>query len=152
MRRATPAFRDLARQLLGDEAEGQDPRHLIERAERVCQKLYRVLARLIGPEGYEVLLARARRLAAAEYPFLKAVEPEVSTGVAPESVRLRGLPASALGEDSGSTREALVALLGNFIWLLAVFLGEDLALRKVRQTWPEVSFGGADSGPEEASK
>jgi hypothetical protein len=39
---------------------------------------------------------------------------------------------------------AVVVILGNFIWLLTEFIGQNLGLRKVHEVWPMVPFTGSD--------
>jgi len=139
---------EVARRLLTHEVgEGQDPEDLAKAAESACQKLYRQLAKLIGSAGFQALLLRAVSLAKAEFLFLKRVESEPEAGTC-----LKGLLESVQGRDPGVVKDSLIAMFANFISLLVTFIGEDLALRLVRKTWPEVPFDDMGSGSEEAKK
>jgi len=80
------------------------------------------------------------RLARAEVPTLEGVtvDTEAEGG-------LRGLRAFALASDAGAAEAGLTALLAHVIGLLSTFIGEDLALRLVRETWPELAHGHDDA-------
>jgi len=150
----TPAFGALARQLLAHETEGaQDPAELAEATERVCRKLYERLTKLIGPEGFSSLLDRPLHLAKVERRALKPVVADTTVASSlPNACTLKGLRESTQGREPGEVREDLVTLVGSFIWLLAVFVGEDLAHRQLRKTWPGVDFGEGVSDSEEAKR
>ncbi len=134
MPEASLPARDLARRALLQEAgEHTAPATLAEAAERAYARLGRRLAVLIGATGYTVLAARALRLAQAEIPALEgvAVDAGAETG-------LNGLRAFALASgDATAAADGLVALLARIVDLLITFIGEDLALRLVRDAWPE---------------
>lgn len=128
--------RELAQQMLARAAEDdQSPEGLAIAAEHVLSHLYQQLERLVGLTGYEALLRRALFLARVEAPFLQ----KVKAVLLPNDVQLEGLQASIRGNDSAVIRQGLVAVLANFIWLLVTFVGEELALRLIRQACPEVS-------------
>jgi hypothetical protein len=144
--KATPAQRELARRLLAQEMDGQrSPATLAEGSDRVCLRLWRQIQPLIGPAGFQSVLARALGLARAEHPFLEGVE-----GAEPANGCLKGLAASVQGQSPAETEEGIVAVLGNFVWLLSTFIGEDLVLRLLRRAWPDVPLGEPGDGSEEA--
>jgi len=61
--------------------------------------------------------------------------------------------ASVVESMKGQTRppaDALVAIFGNFLWLLVEFIGENLGLRKVHEAWPDVPFKPPELRPEKA--
>ena len=97
-------------------------------AERVVARLRRELGRLIGPAGFDVLLARSLVLARRAYPVLARV-------TAGPGGTLAGLDDPA--PDVSAFHEGSVALVAYFIELLATLIGEDLAMRLVRSVWPE---------------
>jgi hypothetical protein len=122
----TPAQRELALWLLEDGmGDARDPEALLDAADGACQKLYRRLAKLVTVVGYQALLSRALHLARGEFPFLDGVR-----AGAPEGDCLDGL------------RAALTSVLANVIELLTIFIGDDLALRLVRDIWPNAPYGG----------
>jgi len=125
---------DFARRVLRHEAESAG--HADEPVagfERVCRALHVKLAPLISSAGYHTVLARALRLAARDFPFLTGVSISSNGDCA-----LSGLPAAFDTRDPGEVANALAAALAHFIWLLVIFIGENLGLRKVHEAWPEV--------------
>jgi hypothetical protein len=99
-------------------------------AQRIAGKLRGSVGRLVGPIGFEVLLARSLVRARRMTPVLAGVT--VGPGGA-----LFGLGTG----DQEATRTQAVALLSNFIELVAILVGEDLLLRFVRRGWSEVCDG-----------
>jgi hypothetical protein len=88
-------------------------------------------------------MARAVSLAARDFPLLAGVR------VGPEGdCALSAIPGAEKGAGSEGLADALSAVLAQFIWLLVIFIGEDLALRKVRAGWPEVPFDSEGSSAE----
>jgi hypothetical protein len=111
----------------------------------VCRILYQRLAPLISSAGFEALFARAIKLAYRDHPVLDTVGVAVNGDCA-----LTGLRAVIDGHEPQEAFDALAAVVANFIWLLVIFLGENLGLRKVREGWPQVPFDRTDSsGAEE---
>lgn len=141
-RQATDKEQSLALRMLALVAEDdQSPEGLALAAERLLSQLHRRLEPLVGPAGYDALIRRALYLARAESPFLQSIRVAVSSG----DVVLDGLQASIRDNDPAVVRHGLVAVLANFIWLLVTFIGEDLALRLIREASP----GSTRSDPEE---
>ncbi len=135
MIRPAPEFRLLASRLLGSEAGGQqEAPDLVDAAETICRKIHEQLASLIGAEGVRALMIRALHLAKDGHPLFQRVE------IGSESeAYLKGLRQSAQGLEPTEIRRGIVTFLGNFVWLLATFIGEALALRLVARIWPDVS-------------
>ena len=88
------------------------------------------LGKLVGPTGFDVLLARALVLAQRTHPVLSGV-------TAGASGTLIGL------DDPTRDRVALakggMSIVAHFIELLVALIGEDLAMRLVREAWPEAA-------------
>jgi hypothetical protein len=61
-----------------------------------------------------------------------------------------GLRQAVDGREPAETEDALVAILANFLWLLVIFIGENLGLRKVHEVWPDVPFTLPRSSSEKA--
>ena len=137
----TAAHRDLAAWLLAQEM-GNDstPGSVYEAAERVCQEMGRRLTELVTAEGYRALLARAVHLARPEFPFLRPI----TSGSATDSC-LAALRTPPDDLDPAMSHGAYTAVLGGVIALVTTFIGEELALRVVRDAWPDASLG--DRGP-----
>jgi hypothetical protein len=98
-------------------------------AQRVMLRLHEGLWKLIGPAGFDVLLARALVLAQKDHPALVGVR------AGPDGT-LAGFDA-ALPEDD-ALRAGTTAIVSRFVDLLVVLVGEDLAMRLVRDVWPEL--------------
>lgn len=133
-------IRDLAQRLFAVESLKHGlPRGAAETMERVCQRLQQRLNLLIGTAGLYALFARALNLAKAEYPWLDMVEmaqdPDCS---------LKGLREAAEQQDSDEASKGFAAITANIIWLLVTFIGEDIILGLMYETWPEVKTGTSD--------
>jgi hypothetical protein len=95
-------------------------------AQRIVARLYQQLGRLIGPAGFDVLLARALVLARRAHPFLAGI-------TAGPGGTLAGL--DAVARDDAGHEEAATVIASHFIELLVRLVGEDLAMRLVRDSW-----------------
>jgi len=145
MPQVPPAARVVARRVLLCEAGGRiEPAALTEAAARADARLRARLADLIGLTGYTTLLARAVRLAQDDIPALEGVT--VVAGEPEAEGSLRGVPAFARASGDVAAIEAgLSAILAHAIGLLITFIGEDLALRLVHESWPELASDQAAS-------
>ena len=91
----------------------------------VCEKLRVSLTRLAGAEGFTALMRRSLVMAQADIPALKGAK--------------LGADGCVEGfELNGDAAEAGTALTAHFLWLLVTFVGESIALRLVREAWPDV--------------
>jgi len=125
---------EFARRLFVHEARGgQRTQDLADAMERVCQALQTRLTPLLSASGVNALLGRAITLAAREFPFLTGA-------ITTRDCSLDGLRQAVEGHEPVEVAEALVAILANFLWLLVLFIGENLGLRKVHEAWPDVPF------------
>lgn len=134
----------LARHVLSHEASGSpEPDVLTEAAQRVEWQLRERLAELIGLVGYTTLVARALHLAQAEIPTLGHITVSAREGSL-SGIRDFVDVARVNSNDPHAAEAGLTAILANVIGLLITFIGEDLALRLVRESWP-------DLGPDRAA-
>ena len=108
--------------VLAESRGGQDVEVII------LTKLQTTLGKLIGTHGFDAVLARALTLAKREEASL--VNAVVEPGGA-----LTGLADSPPDRERG-----LIVILSHLVELLMRFIGEDLAGRVVRDTWPNVTF------------
>jgi hypothetical protein len=132
---------DFARRLLRHEAGGIDRAgHENAAFLRSCDALNRQLSPLISSSGFQTLLARAIRLAARDFPFLARMNVRMNS-----ECTVAGLPSGRDARQPQETAEAFAAVLAHFMWLVVIFIGEDLGLRKVREIWPAVPLNNADS-------
>lgn len=95
-------------------------------ARRVMTRLNRELGDLIGAAGFEVMVARSLVLARRAHAVLEGV-------TAGPGGTLAGLETP---RDEEALREAAISVVANFIELLSLLIGEDLAMRLVRDVWP----------------
>ena len=126
-------MRDLARRLVAVEAASQSATGAhVHEAVRVCDKLRISLTRFAGSDGFASLLGRALALARADVPSLQTVKlkPDCS---------LEGLGVLAV-DATNAGPEAAVAITVHLLGLLETFIGKPLALRLVREAWPDISL------------
>jgi hypothetical protein len=143
MNQPSPAIRNLARWLLACEAAAaKSPAGKSPGVISVCDKLRQHLSVLAGAAGFRSLISRALTLAQSEAPWLGAVRVR-------EDGSLEWPGAETSQRTTEKTAKGEVALVAQFLGLLVTFIGESLTLRLVREVWPEVPFGGTDSGAEE---
>ena len=136
MTQVPASLTDFARRLLLHEAgDRRSARDLVDAMERGTLGLHGQLAPLLSSTGFDALVGRAVKLAARDFAFLAAV-----TTTTPRSGSLDGLRQAAESREPQEVEAALVAILATFIWLLIIFIGENLGLRKVREVWPDVPF------------
>jgi hypothetical protein len=96
-------------------------------AQRILMRLHEQLGKLIGSAGFDVLVTRALVLARRAHPALAGV-------TAGPGGTIAGLDGAA--GDGGALREGATAIVAHFIELLVILIGEDLAMRLVRDVWP----------------
>ena len=95
--------------------------------QHILSRLHQALGKLIGPAGFDVLLARALVLARRGRPVLTGV-------TAGPGGALAGLDDAA--RDGAALQEGAAAVVSHFIELLIILIGEDLGMRLVRDVWP----------------
>jgi hypothetical protein len=101
-------------------------------AQRILLRLHHQLAELIGSAGFDVLLARSLALAQRAHPALARI-------TAGPNGRLEGLP--DFGREGARLDAEMLAIVCHFVELLVTLLGEDLAMRMIRDMWPAVADG-----------
>jgi hypothetical protein len=133
-------MRSIAKQLMASETPGNTSAVPDNPAAfRATDKLRPHLSMLMGRGGFQALLARALVLAAAEVPWLTAVQ-VVADG------ELEGLTAAHARLDAADFSDGEVVLLAQLLGLLVAFIGPALTLRLITQIWPQLSFDDADFG------
>jgi hypothetical protein len=139
MNLATPAIQSLARRLIALEA-ARTPSHAPgDEVVQVCEKLRTPLAKLAGAAGFRSLLARAKVLATAQIPWLDSVQVGVDGS-------LEGFDAARRQQGAAASDEAGAVVVAQLLGLLVTFIGEPLALRLVRDAWPDASWTENDAG------
>ena len=138
MNRATPHMRHFAKRLIVYETRGDKSSKTKKTAAfPISENLRPQLASLMGEGGFRALLARALALAAAEVPWLRAVQVKADGTLA----GLEGLPAQL---DPDEFLEGRVVLLAQLLGLLVAFIGENLTLRLVQEVWPKIPLDDLD--------
>ncbi len=126
MTRTPPPFR-AAEHLLGLENVGEP--HGGRVAVRVCERLRRLLTKILGSNGYLTLLRRALTLAKAQSPALSVVE-----------VKADG----TLEHADDLDRSGEVALVSHMLDLLVTFVGAAVTLRILQDAWPDAVIESLD--------
>jgi hypothetical protein len=136
------ALRQLAaRALMGRAGPQADAAALAAAARRASDELARVLAPVIGRLGIDALAGRAVNLVQREYPWLAATHhPEQAEGL------FSYFSISLAQQDPAVGAEAAAAVLATFTGLVVRLIGEPLAMRLMRQAWPDAF---SDAGTEE---
>ena len=100
---------------------------------RVCEKLRQPLTRLAGVAGFRSLLSRALALTNDEARWMKAVHVKADGS-------LEGLDEAQAQLSETEIAEGEVVLIAQLIVLLVTFIGEELTLGLVQDSWPDASF------------
>lgn len=124
---ATPPLRDLAIRLIAEEREEDT----LLAAFSACQRLGRLLTKVVGAPGFHALLSRAVALTQKEAPALKDIR------VLPDST-LSGLQLAADPAEKEELTKGATVLLAQLLGLLHAFIGEPLTTQLVKEAWPEV--------------
>ncbi len=131
-------MRDFARRVIESEAaEHASSKAALPAAFRVCEKLRSHLTTLMGKTGFQALLARALVLGAAEEPSLRSVSLGPDGG-------WQGLEGMDALKKTKSVDGGGVVLLARLLGLLTAFIGEQLAVRLVREIWPKLPLDDLD--------
>lgn len=136
MSRASPQMRSIAKQLMAPETGEESAAADNSTPFRALEKLRPHLSMLMGPGGYQALLARALVLATAEVPWLNSLQVD-----ADGELRAVGAPAAF---EVAVASEAEVVLLTQLLGLLVAFVGPALTLRLLTQMWPQLSLDDAE--------
>ena len=109
-----------------------DSAALAAAARRASDELARVLAPVMGRLGIDALAGRAVNLVQREYPWLAATHhPEQAEGL------FSYFSISLAQQDPAVGAEAAAAVLATFTGLVVRLIGEPLAMRLLRQAWPD---------------
>lgn len=101
-------------------------------ADRAYNDLARVVAPIIGDIGVNALTNRALHLADGEYTWLRPARERK-----PAEEGLAHISGALKAQDAAVATEAAATIFARFLELLATFIGEPLAMRLVRQAWPD---------------
>ncbi|HUE89526.1 MAG TPA: hypothetical protein VMO26_25905 [Vicinamibacterales bacterium] len=100
----------------------------------LCDQLWMRLRPLFGELAIKALFVRALHAAQAEFPWLEGLSPAADDGC-----RLDGFDTLSRDLDPHMLVEGLAAILADEIGLLSAFIGDDVVLPLVEQSWgPEM--------------
>jgi hypothetical protein len=133
MSRATPQTRELAERLIAFERGKKSPGTKTPAAFYICEKLRPYLGTLMGSTGFRALLSRALTVANADDAWLRTVHVNADGS-------LGGFDGPEVTVDPKATTEGSVALVSQLLGLLVAFVGENLAVRMVRELWPKLNL------------
>jgi hypothetical protein len=127
--RRARAFR---RMLARDAGAGANPPAIAEAARRLCERFAEQLTPLIGDAGVAAIWARSLHLTQRKVRGLVPVRASTQ-GDAPFAL----LQQSLEQQEPTAATEAAVAVLATASELLALFIGEGLTTRLLREAWPD---------------
>ena len=131
-------MRDFSQRLIAFETRGiKSSGTKTPAAFHVFEKLRPYLATLMGNTGFHALLSRALAIANAEDPSLHSVHVKADGS-------LEGLEELQAQVDPEEIAEGSVVLVAQLLALLVAFIGENLTLQMVRETWPKLSLDDLD--------
>lgn len=134
MSRPTASVDDIARRVLDAEAGGEGGAEAwASAAESACRKICERLEPLMGRSGCAAIVSRAIDLTRRGKPALGPVEPSSDL---PQL--LAGFKAALLKLDEEQAAATGTGVLANVIGLLVRLLGEELGMKPIRNSWPDV--------------
>jgi hypothetical protein len=101
----------------------------------LCDRLWIRLRPLFGELAIKALFVRAVHSSQAEFAWLKGVSPDVGAGC-----RLEGLEMVSRDLDPKMLAAGLAAILADEIGLLSAFIGDDVVLPLVEESWGATSM------------
>ena len=126
---------ELARQLIAVETTAvTSPAQLEAGVQRVFQRLHELMSSLVGPTGFSAAMRRAL----ANTPDCAWLDPAASRGGTAGTQVIQGIAGAVEREGTERVVECATLLLENVLGLLCSFIGNDLTVRLVRQSWPEL--------------
>jgi hypothetical protein len=136
----TRSQKDLARWILLQEIREDESDATAQAVERTWRKLLERLTNIFTVEGCDLLGKRAVYLARTDAPLLEGAS---AVTTIPATVHLLH------NIDEEQAQEAAVAVYANVINLLVAFIGEELAMRSIRDLWQDASLHGTGSTGQE---
>jgi hypothetical protein len=96
---------------------------------QLCEQLWRRLFPLFGESAVKALFARALYVSQAEFPWLRGVTLDQSR------CALNGLDEASGNLSPQLLADGLAAILASKLGLLSAFIGDDVVLPLVEQSW-----------------
>jgi hypothetical protein len=137
MTTANTRERAFQRLLAREVGTGGDPRVIAAAARRLCERFARQVSPLIGAAGVAAIWARSLHLTERQFPSLAPLR---SSGQNDEP--FTHLQVSLENQEPMVATRAAVGLLTTAGDLLALFIGENLTTRLLREAWPDDFAGG----------
>jgi hypothetical protein len=134
IRRAGRTHLEEARRLIAVSAiRTDDAGEIADAVQSVCSRIIDHLEPLISLRAAQALLARAVHLSKPKFRMLD----EISTAEAQVGDVAQALVVRVRSGEPRQTLAAVEHVLGNFIWLLTRFMGDDFTLRLLREACPD---------------
>lgn len=147
MTRPPPEVRALGRMLLESASESPKIEERLEATQRVLVGLATRLSPLVGEGGFHLLLQRALKRSQADHPWVRAIAPDATGPLA-----WPGLAEAVDGVEPEEVAAGTETAIAELIGLVSKFLGADMTIRILSQSFPEVLGGaGKGSGPQETT-
>lgn len=132
MSRATPEMKDLTRRLIA--IEGRESRSSSADAQvQVIEKMRPHLVTLMGNAGFRALLSRALALASKDFPPMREV-------IIQADGSMDGLTQIEAELSPKEVLENRVNVLAQLFGLLVAFIGANLTLSLIRESWSNVTL------------
>lgn len=140
MNSAYPQVTEAARRIL-DHAAGRSSAAGATRdaAVLVVSEMRPRLSNLMGSAGFRALLLRAVALTEIRQSWVRSIRVNADGS-------LGGLDDLEATVDPADFRDGTITLLAQLLSLLALFVGEALTIRLMRDIWPELSLTDLDPG------
>jgi hypothetical protein len=124
--------------LLAREAgTGGDARAIAAAARRLCERFARQVSPLIGDAGVAAICARSLHLTQRQFPSLAPLHASDQS-----DAPFTHLQVSLEQQEATVATRAAVGVLTTAGDLLALFIGENLTTRLLREAWPDDFAGG----------
>lgn len=137
MNQPSPAHEAVADELISAVRAAAPDTSCTDASERVLALLSHQVGLMVGREGFRMLVSRSVVRACSRHPLLMVV-PSISPGRL-DGPFLSGLDDAAGGAGADQVHQAARAVIAELLGLLARFLGEDIAMRMVGQSFPDAS-------------
>ncbi|HEX6252437.1 MAG TPA: hypothetical protein VFZ56_13520 [Gemmatimonadaceae bacterium] len=131
---------DVARRVLEHEADGSEPADRAKALQTVFGRLGDDMRDLLGSRGVLALVGRALNLTRRQHGSLA----DVSLGTELPAT-FTGLAEALAKETPEAATETGNAILANFLHLLIILLGHELAMHPVRKLWPHATSSVTES-------
>jgi hypothetical protein len=143
-------------------ARARGGQELAGAVEQTFVRLESMMSTLIGPVGFQSIMARAVHLTRGTWPWIERTQLGASAAVVLQQLSqersagstsrarlvLAGFTSALEQEGPENLKAGAAELLANVLRLFCTFIGEELTLRLMHRTWPNLAAGDAGPGTE----